>query len=75
MFVEHFRQPDAEYPDLPVWVPTEVTSFGSLSKMVGTVAADWRTRLHARLDAPPPLPAALAKTGMPQDWKANLEWR
>ncbi len=162
LFVKHFRQAYAEYPDLPVWVLTEVMSFGSLSKMVaglvkpdkklvasryglqpfdfqavchhltyvrnlcahharlwdrvwavkptlpagkfwqppyvpgndrlystllllyrllkwcpagGPGAADWRARLHALLDSPPPLAVALARMGMPQDWKANLEWR
>jgi abortive infection bacteriophage resistance protein len=32
-FVEHFRNTYAEFPDLPVWIVTEVMSFGGLSKM------------------------------------------
>jgi abortive infection bacteriophage resistance protein len=32
-FVAHFRSTYQEYPDLPIWVITEIMSFGSLSKM------------------------------------------
>jgi abortive infection bacteriophage resistance protein len=32
-FIEHFRNTYAEYPDLPIWIATEVLSFGALSKM------------------------------------------
>jgi abortive infection bacteriophage resistance protein len=31
-FINHFKKTYAEYPDLPVWVLTELMSFGSLSK-------------------------------------------
>jgi abortive infection bacteriophage resistance protein len=31
-FVAHFKSTYAEYPDLPIWVLTELMSFGSLSK-------------------------------------------
>jgi abortive infection bacteriophage resistance protein len=34
LFVKHFAQTYTEFPDLPVWIATEVMSFGSLSKMV-----------------------------------------
>ncbi|MDZ7617785.1 MAG: Abi family protein [Patescibacteria group bacterium] len=34
LFVRHFRQTYGEYPDIPVWVATEVMSFGSLSRML-----------------------------------------
>jgi abortive infection bacteriophage resistance protein len=30
LFVQHFRQTYAEFPDLPVWIVTEVMSFGTL---------------------------------------------
>lgn len=32
-FILHFRQAYSEFPDLPVWIVTEVMSFGGLSKM------------------------------------------
>ena len=42
-FIEHFRNNYAEYPDLPIWIATEVISFGSLSKMYkGMVRKDQR---------------------------------
>lgn len=33
-FAHHFRQQYAEYPDLPIWVVTEIMSFGALSRMI-----------------------------------------
>ncbi len=33
LFVTHFRRSYAEYPDLPIWIVTEVISFGALSQM------------------------------------------
>ena len=33
LFVEHFRNTYPEYPDLPVWMLTEVMSFGTLTRM------------------------------------------
>lgn len=33
LFVNHFQQAYVEFPDLPVWMVTEVMSFGGLSKM------------------------------------------
>ena len=33
LFVQHFRNKYAEFPDLPVWIVMEVMSFGALSKM------------------------------------------
>lgn len=33
LFVNHFRQTYSEFPDLPVWIVTEVMSFGTLSHM------------------------------------------
>jgi len=32
-FIKHYRQTYSEFPDLPVWIVTEVMSFGGLSKM------------------------------------------
>ncbi|MEZ6152362.1 MAG: Abi family protein [Pirellulaceae bacterium] len=33
LFVEHFKQKYSEFPNLPVWIVTEVMSFGMLSRM------------------------------------------
>ena len=33
LFVTHFQHNYQEFPDLPIWIATEVMSFGSLSKM------------------------------------------
>lgn len=33
LFVNHFRKTYQQYPDLPVWVAMELTSFGALSQM------------------------------------------
>lgn len=33
LFVTHFKNHYAEFPDLPVWIVTEVMSFGGLSQM------------------------------------------
>lgn len=33
LFIQHFRATYAEYPDLPVWMLTEVISFGTLTRM------------------------------------------
>ena len=44
LFVKHFRQTYSEFPDLPVWIVTEVMSFGTLSHMYkGMVRADQRS--------------------------------
>jgi len=34
LFVTHFKATYAEFPQLPIWVATEIMSFGALSKMV-----------------------------------------
>jgi len=33
VFVKHFEQCYSQYPDLPIWVVSEICSFGTLSKM------------------------------------------
>jgi len=33
LFVKHFRRTYVEYPDLPIWVLTELMSFGTLTRM------------------------------------------
>lgn len=43
LFVKHFKQKYTEFPDLPVWIVTEIMSFGGLSIMVkGMVRRDQR---------------------------------
>ncbi|MGO8689868.1 MAG: Abi family protein [Thermoguttaceae bacterium] len=42
-FIEHFRATYADYPDLPIWVLSEVMSFGTLTRMYrGMERADQR---------------------------------
>ncbi len=33
LFIEHFRETYAEYPDLPIWMLVEILSFGTLTRM------------------------------------------
>jgi abortive infection bacteriophage resistance protein len=33
-FIGHFESTYSEYPDLPIWVVTEIMSFGTLSRMI-----------------------------------------
>lgn len=41
LFVTHFRNTYGEFPDLPIWIATEVMSFGGLSRMFsGMIKAD-----------------------------------
>lgn len=35
LFVTHFKNNYVEFPDLPIWIVTEVMSFGCLSRMLG----------------------------------------
>ncbi len=43
-FVKHFRATYSEYPNLPIWVATEVMSFGALSRMYsGMLKLDQRS--------------------------------
>lgn len=52
LFVGHFRAQYAEFPDLPIWMATEVMSFGSLSRMFsGMLREDQRavaSRYHVQ---------------------------
>ncbi|MFN7289767.1 MAG: Abi family protein [Pirellula sp.] len=34
LFVKHFETKYSQYPDLPVWVATEIMTFGSLARMI-----------------------------------------
>ena len=43
LFVEHHRNTYSDYPDLPLWIATEVMSFGTLSRMCeGMLVQDQR---------------------------------
>jgi abortive infection bacteriophage resistance protein len=33
LFIEHYKQTYIEFPELPIWVATEIMSFGALSRM------------------------------------------
>jgi abortive infection bacteriophage resistance protein len=47
LFVSHFRRTHSEFPDLPIWIATEVMSFGGLSKMFsGMLKKDQRGVAH-----------------------------
>ncbi|MDQ8184087.1 Abi family protein [Pelagicoccus sp. SDUM812002] len=39
-FIDHFKQRYSEYPDLPIWVATEIMSFGALSRMIEGMGRD-----------------------------------
>lgn len=49
LFVDHFRDTYSQYPDLPIWMVSEICSFGTLSRMYsnlrnreqGAVARDY----------------------------------
>lgn len=44
LFVKHFEESYEEYPDLPIWVASELCSFGTLSKMFkNMLTADKKT--------------------------------
>lgn len=47
-FVKHFRKTYSEYPDLPIWMLTEVLSFGALSKMYAGLRRDDQRAVAAR---------------------------
>jgi abortive infection bacteriophage resistance protein len=34
LFIRHFERKYTQYPDLPVWVVTEIMTFGSLARMI-----------------------------------------
>ena len=48
IFVDHFESTYAEFPDLPVWVATEIMSFGTLSHMLEGMHSTTMRRIAAR---------------------------
>jgi abortive infection bacteriophage resistance protein len=53
-FVKHFKETYREYPDLPIWMATEIMSFGALSRMIsGMHKADQKViASHYRMPVP-----------------------
>mgnify|MGYP001067855754 CR=1 FL=1 len=47
-FVEHFKNTYDNYPDLPIWVVTEIMSFGTLSRMIEGMSKSDVKRVAAR---------------------------
>lgn len=47
-FVEHFRQHYQEFPNLPIWMATELMSFGTLSLMLKMMQRDDQKAIAAR---------------------------
>ena len=52
-FIKHFRDTYLEFPDLPIWVATEVMSFGWLSQMVEGMRDQDRGKISARYGIDP----------------------
>lgn len=52
-FVTHFRAAYAEYPDLPIWMVTEIMSFGALSVMYAGMLRDDQKALAHRYGLQP----------------------
>jgi len=47
-FITHYRDTYLEFPDVPVWVGTEIMSFGSLSNFYRSMAKEDQKRVSAR---------------------------
>lgn len=52
-FVDHFRATYSEYPDLPIWVATELMSFGALSRMYSGMVKPDQKAISARYGLQP----------------------
>jgi len=52
-FVEHYKATYQEYPDLPIWVATEIMSFGSLSRMLQCMSRNDQKRVAGRYGLQP----------------------
>lgn len=48
LFVEAFKTKYSDFPDMPIWMATEVMSFGSLSKMCEGMTTDDRRAIAGR---------------------------
>lgn len=48
LFIDHYKVTYQEFPDLPIWVATEVMSFGALSRMLEALNKSDLKRIAAR---------------------------
>jgi abortive infection bacteriophage resistance protein len=48
LFIDHYKVTYQEYPDLPIWVATEVMSFGALSRMLQAMTKTDQKKIAAR---------------------------
>ena len=53
IFVKHHKATYQEFPDLPLWVATEIMSFGSLSKMIQCMGKNDQKRIADRYGLQP----------------------
>ena len=53
VFIAHYKKTYQEYPDLPIWVATEVMSFGALSRMLEGLDKPDQKRISARYGLQP----------------------
>lgn len=53
VFIAHYKNTYQEYPDLPIWVATEVMSFGALSKMLQGLEKPDQKRISTRYGMQP----------------------
>lgn len=48
LFIDHYKATYQEYPDLPIWVATEIMSFGALSRMLQAMTKPDQKRVASR---------------------------
>lgn len=52
LFIKHFKQKYTQYPDLPVWVVTEIMTFGTLARMIRAMHKADRQNVAAKYGVP-----------------------
>lgn len=52
LFIKHFERKYTQYPDLPVWVVTEIMTFGSLARMIRAMHKADRQNVAAEYGVP-----------------------
>lgn len=52
-FVKHYRKTYCEFPDLPIWIATEIMSFGALSRMYSGMLKSEQKVIAARYGIQP----------------------
>lgn len=53
LFIDHYKVTYDKFPDLPIWVATEIMSFGALSRMLQAMAKADQKRVAARYGMQP----------------------